>query len=234
MIVGSMQISVLAAFGYGLLSLLSPCILSLIPVYLGSLVGPEMFEDKSKQKRLPIFLHSLSFVAGFTIMFTLWGAGAGLLGAALLNRLSLVRQISGTLMIIFGLVMLAGQKITRLNFTSRLNISVPNSRGYLRSALVGAVFPVAWIPCTSWVLSGLLLLASTSQTAWNGAFLLAVYSLGLGLPFLLVGVAFDFVMPLLKNIRRYSSWIYVISSLLLITMGILILTDNLSLLPGQI
>jgi len=229
-----MELSVLAAFGYGLLSVLSPCVLSLIPVYLGSLVGPEMFEDKSKRRRLPIFLHSLSFVVGFTIIFTLWGAGAGLLGAALLNRLSLVRQISGTLMIIFGLVMLAGQKITRLNFTGRINISVPTSRSYLRSALVGAVFPVAWIPCTSWVLGGILLLAGTSQTAWQGAYLLAIYSLGLGLPFLALAIAFDFLSPLLKNIRRFSTWISVVSGVLLIALGILVLTDNIGWFLGFI
>ncbi|MBI4283969.1 MAG: cytochrome C biogenesis protein CcsB, partial [Chloroflexi bacterium] len=106
--------------------------------------------------------------------------------------------------------------------------------GYLRSFLVGAVFPVAWIPCTSWVLGGILLLAGTLQTAWQGAYLLAIYSLGLGLPFLVLGAAFDFVTPLLKNIRRYSSWIYITSGLLLIIMGVLVLTDKLGWLPGQI
>ena len=80
----------------------------------------------------------------------------------------------------------------------------------------------------------LLVLAGTSQTAWQGAVLLAVYSLGLGIPFLIMAAAFDFVAPLLKNIRRYSGWIYVTSGLLLIVMGILVLTDNLGWLPGQI
>jgi cytochrome c-type biogenesis protein len=105
---------------------------------------------------------------------------------------------------------------------------------YFRSFLIGAVFPVAWIPCTSWVLGGILLLAGTSQTAWQGAYLLAFYSLGLGLPFLILGAAFDFLMPLLKNINRYSSWIYLASGLLLIIVGSLVLTDKLGLFPGQI
>lgn len=229
-----MQISIFVAFGYGLLSFFSPCVLPLIPVYLSSLVGPEIFEDRSKRRRLPIFLHSLGFVIGFSVVFILWGAGSGLIGAALLKHLSLLRQISGVLLITFGLIMLAALKIPWLNFERRLKLSLPTTGGYLRSFLVGAVFPVAWIPCTSWVLGGILLLAGASQTAGQGAYLLAIYSLGLGLPFLVLAVAFDFVTPLVKNIRRYAKWIYVGSGLLLIIMGILILTDKLALFPGQI
>ncbi|MBI3040281.1 MAG: sulfite exporter TauE/SafE family protein [Chloroflexi bacterium] len=229
-----MPISVFVAFGYGLLSVLSPCVLPLLPVYLASLVGPEIFEDKSKRRRLPIFLHSLSFVIGFSLVFILWGAGSGLLGATLLNHLPVLRQVSGALLTIFGLLMLAALKIPWLNYERRLNLSLPASGGYLRSFLVGAVFPVAWIPCTSWVLGGILLLAGTSQTAGQGAYLLAIYSLGLGLPFLIMGAAFDFVSPLLKNIRRYSNWIYIISGLLLVVMGVLVLTDKLGWFPGQI
>lgn len=228
-----MEITIFLAFGYGILSFLSPCILPLIPVYFASLAGPEIFEDRAK-RRLPIFLHALSFVLGFSATFILWGAGSGLLGAALLSRLSLVRQVSGVLLISLGLIMLAAMKIPWLNFQARFNLfSRPARGGYMRSFLVGAVFPVAWIPCTSWVLGGILLLASTSQTAWQGAYLLAVYSLGLGVPFLIMGIAFDLVAPFLKKIRRYSTWLYVASGLLLIAMGILILTDNLKWLPGQ-
>jgi cytochrome c-type biogenesis protein len=98
---------------------------------------------------------------------------------------------------------------------------------YLRSFFIGAVFPVAWIPCTSWVLGSILLLAGTSQTVWEGARLLAVYSLGLGTPFLLLGIAFDFVVPLLKNLNRYSNWIYVLSGLLLRAVGAMILADKM-------
>lgn len=223
-----MQVSALIAFGYGLLSFLSPCILPLIPVYLGSLVGPEVFQEKLGRKRLPVFLHSLSFVLGFTLVFTLWGAGSGLLGSALLNRISMLRQISGIFLIIFGLLMVAALKIPWLNFESRLKVSMSSKVSYLRSFLTGAVFPVAWVPCTSWALGGILLLAGNSQTAAQGAYLLVIYSIGLGLPFLILGVAFDMVSPWLKSMRRYSTWIYMISGLLLITVGILILLDKLT------
>lgn len=228
------EIPLLFAFGYGLLSFLSPCVLPLVPVYLASLAGPEIFESQSQHRKLPIFWHSLSFVIGFSMIFTLWGAGAGLIGSALVQHSVVVRQVAGGLLIAFGLLMLAALKIPWLNFERRLNLSLGPTTSYLRSFLIGAIFPVAWIPCTSWVLGGILMLASTSETAGQGAYLLAIYSLGLGLPFLTIGIAFDFLTPLLRNISRYSTWIYIISSLLLIAVGILILTNRLVWFSGLI
>jgi cytochrome c-type biogenesis protein len=222
-----MQISIFFAFGYGFLSFFSPCILPLLPVFIANLTGPEIFEDKTKRNRFSVFSNSLSFVIGFSVVFTLWGAGAGLIGAALSRHLVLVRQIAGIVIIIFGLLMLAALKIPWLNYEKRLKISGLTTGSYLRSFLVGAVFPVAWIPCTSWALGSILLLAGTSQTAWQGAYLLAIYALGLGIPFLILGIAFDFILPLLKNISKYSTAVYVFSGLLLIAVGILILTDKI-------
>ncbi len=227
------QITVLVAFGYGLLSFLSPCILPLVPVYMASLTGPEIIGDAGKRKRLSIFLHSLSFVVGFSVVFTLWGAGAGLIGEALVGHLSVVRRVAGVLLIVFGVVMLAALKIPWLNYEKRLRLSVPAAGGYIRSFLVGAVFPVAWIPCTSWVLGGILLLAGTSQTAWRGALLLAVYSVGLGLPFLALGAAFGFITPVVRAIHRYSTWVYVVSALLLIIVGVLVIADKLIWFQGH-
>jgi cytochrome c-type biogenesis protein len=221
------EISLFLAFGYGVLSFLSPCILPLVPVYLASLTGPKVFEAQGQRRKLPIFLHSLVFVIGFSIIFVLWGAGAGLIGSVLVQYSVLIRQVAGSLLIAFGLFMLAALKIPWLNFERRFTFSLGTTTGYLRSFLIGAIFPVAWIPCTSWVLGGILMLASTSETAAHGACLLAIYSLGLGLPFLAIGAAFDFLTPLLRNIGRYSSWIYIVSSLLLITVGILILANKL-------
>jgi len=222
------------AFGYGLLSFLSPCVLPLVPVYLASLAGSEIFESQVQRRKLPIFLHSLAFVIGFSIIFTLWGAGAGLIGSALVQYSVVIRQVAGGLLIAFGLLMLAALKTPWLNFERRLSLSLGTPTGFLRSFLIGAIFPVAWIPCTSWVLGGILMLASASETATQGAYLLVIYSLGLGLPFLAIGVAFDFLIPLLKNISRYSTWIYIVSSLLLIIVGILILTDKLVWFSGHI
>ena len=221
------DVSLLVAFGAGLASFLSPCVLPMVPVYLASLAGTDVLESGVKQRRLPILLHSLSFVIGFTVIFSLWGAGAGLIGSFLIAYSTVIRTIVGILLIAFGLVMLATLKVPWLNYEKRLNPSMGSTSSYLRSFIIGAVFPIAWIPCASWQLGSILSLAGSSGTVGQGTYLLAIYSLGLGVPFLVLGAGFDLVIPLLKRISRYSTWIYVISSLLLITVGILVLTNRL-------
>ena len=221
------HISLLVAFGAGLLSFVSPCVLPLVPVYLASLAGPEIFDTRVSRRRFSMFLHSLSFVVGFSIVFTIMGAGAGLAGFILSSHLALVRQIAGSLLIAFGVLMLAALKIPWLNYEKRLAPSQSITTGYLRSLLTGAIFSLAWTPCVGPMLGSILTLAWGSGTAWHGASLLAIYSLGLGVPFLVIGAAFDFITPLLKRIYRYSTAIYIFSGTLLIVVGILILTNNL-------
>jgi len=222
------NISLWAAFSGGVISFGTPCVLPLVPVYLASLAGPEILEPRAKRIRLPIFFHSLSFVLGFSLVFIMMGAAVGLAGVAINPNSPLVQKVSGSLLVVFGLFMLAALKVPWLNYEKRLNPSLGNTTGYLRSFLIGAIFPVAWIPCTSWVLGGILMLAATSETAWHGAYLLTIYSLGLGLPFLAVGAAFDYIVPLLKRISRYSNWVYVAGGVLLIAVGILILTGRVT------
>ncbi|MFC2048506.1 cytochrome c biogenesis CcdA family protein [Chloroflexota bacterium] len=221
------HIPLFIAFVAGLVSFLSPCVLPLVPVYLASLAGPEILETKTKRRRFPIFLHSLSFVLGLSIVFSLWGAGAGLVGAALVAYSSVIRLVVGSLLIIFGLFMLATLKVPWLNFERRLKPSLGSTTGYLRSFLTGTIFCLAWTPCVGPILGGILTIALDSATVGQGAYLLAIYALGLGLPFLAIGVAFDFITPLLKSINRYSSWVYIFSGVLLIAVGILILTNKL-------
>ncbi|MFC1952383.1 cytochrome c biogenesis CcdA family protein [Chloroflexota bacterium] len=221
------EVPILVAFGAGLLSFLSPCVLPLVPVYLASLVGPEIFEVKGIRQRMPILLHSLSFIIGFSLVFTILGAGAGLTGFVISAHSAEIRQISGSLLIVFGVFILAALKVPWLNFEKHLTPSQSVTTGYLRSFLMGGIFSLAWTPCVGPILGGILTLALGSETAGYGAYLLAIYSLGLGLPFLLIGAAFDVVGPLLRRIHRYSNWIYIISGLLLITVGILILINRL-------
>jgi len=228
------HIPLLVAFGAGLLSFLSPCVLPLVPVYLASVCGPEILDSRIAISRISIFLHSLSFVLGFSLVFTVMGALVGLAGIVISPLSPLVQKVSGSLLVVFGLFMLAALKVPWLNYERRLNPSLSNTTGYLRSFLIGAIFPVAWIPCTSWVLGAILMLAAVSETAWQGAYLLSSYSLGLGLPFLIMGVAFGFITPLLKRIHRYSSLIYIVSGVLLVAMGVLILTNNLNWLLSAV
>ncbi|MBM4432442.1 MAG: cytochrome C biogenesis protein CcsB [Chloroflexi bacterium] len=221
------NISFAVAFGAGLLSFVSPCVLPLVPVYLASLWGPEIFEPDAKRRRVPMFLHALSFVGGFSAVFIILGVSAGLVGFVIGLHLALMRQIAGSLLIAFGVFMLLAAKIPRLNFEKRLTHSQGIATGYLRSFFTGAIFSLAWTPCVGPILGGILTLAMASETAAQGGALLAIYSLGLGLPFLIIGVAFDALAPLLKRIQRYSNLIYLISGALLIAIGILTLANRL-------
>lgn len=221
------QVPLFVAFSAGLLSFLSPCVIPLAPVYLASLAGPEIFERMDGRVRLTLFLHSLSFVAGFSLVFVILGTIIGLAGFAIGPYSAVTRQIVGSILIVFGLFMLVALKVPGLNFEKSLAPSLGATPGYLRSFLTGGVFCLAWTPCVGPVLGGIMALALDSATAWQGAYLLAIYSLGLGLPFLIIGGAFNAISPLLRRIRQYSRWVYIISGLLLIAMGVLVLTDKI-------
>jgi cytochrome c-type biogenesis protein len=220
------NISLLVAFTGGLLSFLSPCVLPMVPVYLASLYGPDIFDTRGI--RVPVFLHSLSFVLGFSIIFILLGAIFGLTGHAIRPDYALLGKIAGSLLIAFGLFLLLATRVPWLNYEKRLAPSLGSTTGYLRSLLTGGAFSLSWTACIGPILGGILTMASVRATAWQGAYLLAIYSLGLGLPFLVVGAAFDSILPLLKRLHRYSGLIHVISGLLLIIVGILALTGNLA------
>lgn len=220
------NVTLLAAFGAGLVAFVTPCVLPMVPVYFASLAGPDVLEETSTSRR-PLFLHSLSFVLGFSLVFTLMGALVGLAGVVINPNSPVVQNISGSLLIIFGLFMLASLKIPWLNFEKRLSPSLGSSPGYLRSFLTGGIFTLAWTPCVGPILGSMLTLALTSDTAWQGGYLLLTFSLGLGLPFLVVGAAFGSIRPVLRFISRYSSAVYIIGGLALVAVGIVILTGNL-------
>ena len=221
------DISLWVALGAGFLSFLSPCVLPLVPIYIAILAGPDILEAKTDKRRAHVFLHSLTFVIGFTTVFIILGAGAGLTGLAIGVNILTLRRVAGILLLVFGALLLAAQKFPQLNFQKRLTPSQGRTTGYLRSFLTGAIFSMVAMSCATYILGGILMLALASETAWHGASLLATYSLGLGIPFLIIGAAFDSIAPLLKRIRRYSTAIYFVGGALLIVVGILILTNRL-------
>jgi cytochrome c-type biogenesis protein len=196
-----------------------------VPAYFASLAGPEIFETKTSRIRLPLFLHSLTFVIGFSVVFVALGALVGWAGFTFTSQ-SLLRKIAGSLLIAFGVFMLLAMKIPWFNYEKRLAPARSTTTGYLRSLLIGGVFAIAWTPCVGPILGGILALALDSTTIWQGAYLLAFYSMGLGLPFLILGIAFDFLVPLMKQLQKHTIIIYIVSGLLLITTGILTLTTR--------
>lgn len=214
----------------GLASFLSPCVLPMVPIYLASLYGPDIFE--SQGFRLTVFLHSLCFVLGFTVIFVFLGVIAGITGHAIIPDYNILRIVAGSLMIAFGVFILLAMVIPWLNFERRLRPAAGKTTSFLRSFIIGGSFSLGWTACIGPVLGSILTMASVKATAWEGAYLLAVYSLGLGLPFLILGAAFDFFRPLIKRIQRYSWIIQIISALLLIVIGILLVLNKLALISA--
>jgi cytochrome c-type biogenesis protein len=136
------------------------------------------------------------------------------------------------LIIAFGVFLIAAFKLPWLNYEKRLNTTVGSNPGYLRSIGIGAAFALGWTPCIGPILGAILTLAWSSQTIGQGALLLTIYSLGLGIPFIILGLVWGAIMPWWKNINRHLGTISIVSGVLLIIVGILILTGNLAWL-GQ-
>lgn len=224
------QITLPVAFGAGVLSFLSPCILPLIPVYLGVIGGSRIYNIEPKRIYYPLFFHSIMFVLGFSLVFASLGALAGLTGLFIDNYL--LNRIAGGLLIFFGVFIVAARKISWLNIEKRVHASPLKATGYARSFIVGAVFSLGWTACVGPILGGILAIAAVRSTAWQGAYLLAIYSLGLGLPFLVMGLGFSSLMPLIRKINVYSSVLNITSACLLVAVGVLILTDRLVLISA--
>ncbi len=220
------------AFGAGFLSVLSPCVLPMLPVYIATLCGTEVLDNEAARKRLTIFLHALAFVGGFSVMFVVLGTGAGMVGSALNMHLDLIQKISGALLIGFGAFILAALKIPRLNIEKRLPMLGKKTTSYTGSFLTGVIFSLAWTPCVGPALGSILALAWSSETAQQGGYLLAMYSLGFALPFLCLGAAFDSVSPVLRKLTRHSFALQITSAVFLIGIGALIVTNRLGWLQG--
>jgi cytochrome c-type biogenesis protein len=227
------EIPYILALTGGLLSFFSPCVLPMVPAYLANLAGVTAIDPQARISRLPALFHSLSFVVGFSIIFIGLGASVGLIGTTITAHSALLRYIAGGLIIAFGVFLIAAFRLPWLNYEKRLNTAVSSNPGYLRSIGIGAAFALGWTPCIGPILGAILTLAWSSQTMAKGALLLTVYSLGLGIPFIILGLVWGAIMPWWKNINRHIGTISIVSGALLIIVGILILTGNLAWL-GQL
>ena len=217
------------AFAAGLVSFISPCVLPLVPVYISyvSGVGVEQFAGERNR----VLAVALAFVAGFSLVFVLLGAAAGGVGGLLLQYRQLLEIVAGVFLIVSGLVVAGVIELPGLHVDL-----APRAGGLTRAFATGAAVSIGWTPCVGYVLGGILMLASTRQSAASGAFLLLIYSAGLGLPFVLTALAVGWMARRLSSVRRHYRAIQVVAGGLLAVFGVLLLTglfDRLSLwLPG--
>lgn len=221
-------LGLLVAFGAGMLSFLSPCVLPLVPGYVSMVSGLSATEIAAGQARRPgpLVWGVLGFVAGFTVVFTALGAAASSLGRLLLGHERAFDIGAGALVVVFGL-WLAGVGTPGAFLRERRFHPRPSRLGVWAPPVLGMAFAFGWTPCIGPVLGGVLGLAATRATLGSGVALLVTYSLGLGVPFLATGLAFGRLTALLSRVRRRLWIVDLVSGLALVAFGLLLLTDNL-------
>jgi cytochrome c-type biogenesis protein len=225
----------LAAFLAGILSFLSPCVLPLVPGYVSLISGASVEDLQSPERRMlrTVMLHSVTFVLGFSVVFIALGAVATSIGQVVNEYHSLLSKVAGIIVIIFGLHLTGIWKIKALYADKRLH-DVKGGSSAVGSFAVGFAFAFGWTPCIGPILATILVLAGAQQTVFKGIVLLAVYSLGLAVPFLLTSLGVDRFLSFYGRFRRHLHAVEVISGVLLIAVGVLIFLNNLKLLSGYL
>jgi len=232
--------TVFAAFFAGVLSFVSPCVLPLIPGYLSYISGVTLDDmqgtgaagaatiDVSRRR---VLIASIFFILGFSAVFITFGATASALGQILLQpaRMRLLSKIAGAVVILFGLHTMGLLRIGWLYSEKRVQMN-RKPRGVVGAFLVGLAFAFGWTPCIGPILAGILAIAGAQETVGQGVRLLAVYSLGLGIPFLLTAVAINQFFSAFAKIRKHYHAIEVTSGLLLCAIGVLIFTDKFTII----
>ncbi len=221
------QLTFGVAFVAGLASFLSPCVLPLVPIYLAQLVGQSVYQStatgdqEDRPARLRTFLHALMFVSGFTVAFVALGATASTLGGFLRIHQFLLRQIGGILLIIIGLHLTGLLKLPFLYWQKHFEFR-PSRPSHPASFVIGLIFAIGWTPCIGLILGPILVLASNAATLRQGVFLLLSYSLGLGVPFLLLGLGLDRFSKIMKWLKPHAGKIEIGTGVIMILVGLVI------------
>ena len=209
------SVGLATAFVAGLISFLSPCVLPLVPAYLSYITGVSVEDMRKQEETQPArvmgktLLHSLVFILGFSVVFVGLGASATTVGHVMQRHHRLFLQIAGVVIIIFGLQLTGLFKIGFLYREARFNKA--GKAGILGSFVIGLAFAFGWTPCIGPILAGILTIAATRESVSQGILLLAIYSLGLGVPFLLVGLSINRFLGFYKTFRKHLQVVEVVS-----------------------
>jgi cytochrome c-type biogenesis protein len=228
------QLSIPIAFLAGIVSFLSPCVLPLVPGYISMLSGATIEELKGEangQLMARVLRNSLAFVVGFSVVFVILGASATWVGKFLLTRRTVFNILSGIIIIVFGLHLTGLVKIPLLYREARLDTGVPR-RSLGGAFLLGFAFAFGWTPCIGPILAAILALAAQRETVLQGMFLLAIYSAGLAIPFLLTSLGLSTFLKFYGGFRKHLHAVEVASGVLLIVLGILMAFNKLNLISG--
>jgi cytochrome c-type biogenesis protein len=226
---GPASFGIVVAFGAGLLSFLSPCVLPLIPSYLTFITGLGL-DDVARARRTAI-VHDVLFVAGFTIIFIALGATATVLGRLLVSQRAWISRVGGALVIVFGLYLLGVLNIGAFARERRVHLA-DKPLGYLGTVLVGIAFGAGWTPCIGPILGGILAYTSTSADLARGLLLLGAYSAGLAVPFLVAAAFVEKFIGAVARMRSRMVWANRVAGAMLVLVGLLMVTDTFTLLAS--
>jgi cytochrome c-type biogenesis protein len=228
-------LGLLVAFGAGMLSFVSPCVLPLVPGYVSMVSGLSAAEMEAGARRdlVPVLRGVLGFVAGFTVVFTALGAAASGLGRVLLDHQRGLEIAAGATVVVLGL-WLAGLGTPRVFLRERRFHPLPSRLGAWAAPVMGMAFAFGWTPCIGPVLGGVLGLAAERATLTSGIVLLVAYSLGLGVPFVVTGLAFGRLTGVLARVRRRLGIVDLVAGVALVAFGLVLLTNNVHLLSAHV
>ncbi len=217
------------ALAAGLVSFLSPCVLPLVPGYLSTVIGVTPTDLREGVGARRVLVPSLLFIASFSLIFILLGMSATVIGSALNDHKATLERVGGVIIILMGVVFLATPFVRLLNreWHSESLLRLAGRGGPL---VAGAAFAIAWTPCTSITLGAILTQAAVSSSAAHGALLLAFYSAGLAIPFLLIALAFERMTTALAIFKRHFPVIIAVGGVVMITLGLLILTGEFTIM----
>ncbi|NLY77060.1 MAG: cytochrome c biogenesis protein CcdA [Tissierellia bacterium] len=214
------NVSIPIAFGAGLLSFFTPCILPMIPAYIMYMTGSTM-EDEMSKRRLKVLTRTFGFVIGFTIIFIIMGTSASFIGRIFIRHKDLFSKISGILIILFGLNLMGILKLNIIGINRK--VSAPkNVTRWFSSILMGMAFAAGWTPCFGPILASILIYASTSNTLFQGVFLLFIYSIGMAIPFILTALFINLFSGFLERTERVINYLPKISGLIMVIFGLLV------------
>jgi cytochrome c-type biogenesis protein len=223
-----------AAFTAGILSFLSPCVLPLIPAYFTFITGfslEELTENRNSEIRKKVFLSTVLFVSGFSLVFILMGASASYLGSLMFNHRELIRILGGILIMLMGVHLTGIIRIPGLDVEKRINIE-KKPLHFLGIVIIGMAFGAGWSPCIGPLLGSILIIAGSQETVWQGIVLLAVYSAGLALPFIIISVFIHLLLIVIKKASRVLQYVNAAAGILLIIVGLILVTNKLHVFIG--